>query len=109
MRDLFILIVHLITTVIRLSKPGGLRTVVAESMLAKHQMLILNRSRRRAPNLYTWDRLIAAQECAVAGLFYCVTKPLLQKAELALDDAEELINRRRDVRSGLHVALTIEI
>ena len=59
MRDLFILIVHLITTVIRLTKPGGLRAVVAESVLAKHQMLILNRSRRRAPNLYIWDRLIA--------------------------------------------------
>jgi hypothetical protein len=59
MRDLFILIVHLITTVIRLAKPGGLRAVVAESVLAKHQMLILNRSRRRAPNLYIWDRVIA--------------------------------------------------
>ena len=59
MRDLFILVVHLITTVIRLVKPGGLRTVVAESVLTKHQMLILNRSRRRAPNLYIWDRLIA--------------------------------------------------
>jgi hypothetical protein len=47
MRDLFILIVHLITTVIRLAKPGGLRAVVAESVLAKHQLLIVNRSRQR--------------------------------------------------------------
>ena len=59
MRDLFILIVHLITTVIRFAKPGGLRAVVAESVLAKHQMLILNRSRRRAANLCIRDRLIA--------------------------------------------------
>jgi putative transposase len=59
MRDLLILIIHLITTVIRLAKPGGLRAVVAESVLAKHQMLILNRSRRRAPNLRIRDRLIA--------------------------------------------------
>jgi hypothetical protein len=29
--------------------PGGLRAVVAESVLAKHQLLILNRLRRRAP------------------------------------------------------------
>src|SRR6516165_9087653 len=58
MRDFFVLIVHLITTFIRLAKPGGLPAVVAESILAKHQMLILNRSRRRAPNLYIWDRLI---------------------------------------------------
>jgi len=35
MRDLLILIVHLITTVIRLAKPGGLRAVVAESVLVQ--------------------------------------------------------------------------
>ena len=38
-----------ITTVLRLVRPGGLRAVVAESVLAKHQLLILNRLRRRAP------------------------------------------------------------
>src|SRR5215471_16958804 len=59
MRDLLILLVHLITTVFRLAKPGGVPAVVAESVLAKHQLLILNRSRRRSPNLRIWDRLIA--------------------------------------------------
>src|SRR5262249_36365347 len=59
MRDLLILVVHLIATVFRLAKPGGLRAVVAESVLIKHQMLILNRSRRRAPNLRIEDRFIA--------------------------------------------------
>jgi len=59
MRDLFVLIVHFVTTVIRLAKAGGLRAVVAESVLAKHQLLIVNRSRRRAPNLRIRDRLIA--------------------------------------------------
>ena len=32
---------------------SGVRAVIAESVLAKHQLLILNRSRRRAPNLRT--------------------------------------------------------
>ena len=59
MRDLIILLVHLITTVFRLVRPGGLRSVVAESVLIKHQLLIVNRSRRRAPNLRVLDRLIA--------------------------------------------------
>jgi hypothetical protein len=59
MRDLLILVVHIITTVFRLAQPGGLRAVVAESVLTKHQMLILNRSRRRAPNLRIQDRFIA--------------------------------------------------
>ena len=59
MRHLIILIVHLITTVLRVVRPGGVRAVVAESVLAKHQLLILNRPRRRAPNLRMLDRLIA--------------------------------------------------
>src|SRR5215813_14537877 len=59
MRHLLVLLVHLITTVLRLVRPGGLHTVVAESVLAKHQLLILNRSRQRAPNLRALDRLIA--------------------------------------------------
>src|SRR5215813_11613466 len=59
MRHLLVLLVHLITTVLRLVRPGGLHTVVAESVVTKHQLLILNRSRRRAPNLGALDRLIA--------------------------------------------------
>ena len=59
MRDLIILLVHLITTVFRLARPRGLRSVVAESVLIKHQLLIVSRSRRRAPNLRVLDRLVA--------------------------------------------------
>src|SRR5215472_3825110 len=59
MRELFILILHLITILIRLAKPGGLRLSSPKSVLAKHQLLIVNRSRRRAPNLRIRDRLIA--------------------------------------------------
>ena len=59
MRDLIILLVHVVTTVLRLLQPGGVRAVIAESVLTKHQLLILNRSRRRAPNLRILDRLIA--------------------------------------------------
>jgi hypothetical protein len=35
MRDLLILVVHIITTVFRLARPGVLRAVVAESVLTK--------------------------------------------------------------------------
>ena len=59
MRNLVILFIHLLTTVARLARPGGVRSVVAESLLIKHQLLILNRSRQRAPNLRLSDRLVA--------------------------------------------------
>ena len=59
MRDLAVLLLHLLTTIARLAGPGGARAVVAESVLVKHQLLILNRSRHRAPNLRPVDRLVA--------------------------------------------------
>src|SRR5690348_12763010 len=59
MRDIFTVFLHLIVTIIRLGQPGGLRSVVAESVLMRHQVLILNRGRKRAPNLLASDRIIA--------------------------------------------------
>src|ERR1700681_4277564 len=59
MRDLAVLFLHLLATVARLAGPGGARAVVAESVLVKQQLLILNRSRKRSPNLRLADRLVA--------------------------------------------------
>ena len=64
MRDLAVLFLHLLATVARLVGPGGARSVVAESALVKHQLLILNRSRKRSPNLRPSDRMVACL-CAV--------------------------------------------
>src|SRR6186997_2729851 len=64
MRDLAVLFLHLLATVARLAGPGGARSVVAESVLVKHQLLILNRSRKRSPNLRPSDRMVAGL-CAV--------------------------------------------
>jgi hypothetical protein len=49
MRDLAILFIHLLTIIAKLLRPGGGRTVVAESLLLKHQLAVLNRGRERAP------------------------------------------------------------
>ena len=58
MRDLFLLIAHLLTTVARLLGPGGARAVVADSLLMKQQLLIINRRRMRAPSLTPLDRFV---------------------------------------------------
>jgi hypothetical protein len=59
MRDLVVLFIHSIASLARLLGPGGARSLVAESLLLKHQLLILNRSRQRAPNLSASDRILA--------------------------------------------------
>jgi putative transposase len=58
MRDLFILLRHLLTTIAKLLRPGGMRAVAAESAILKQQLLVINRSRQRAPNFSTLDRML---------------------------------------------------
>ena len=41
-RDLAVLLVHVLATVARLAVSGGARAVVAESVLVKQQLLIVN-------------------------------------------------------------------
>jgi hypothetical protein len=50
MRDVVILFVHLIVTVIRLARPGGVRSVVAESVVVRNNFA---RSERR--EFTAWD------------------------------------------------------
>ena len=57
MKELFILVAHLLMTLVRLARPGGVRSVLAQSLALKHQLLVLQRRRKRAPRLTPWDRL----------------------------------------------------
>jgi hypothetical protein len=58
MIHLLILAVHLLAIIAKLLRPGGVRAVVAESLLLKHQLVIGSRARRRAPNLNSFDRFV---------------------------------------------------
>jgi hypothetical protein len=64
MRDVAVLFIHLFVTIARSFGPGGARSIIAESLLLKHQLLILNRSRTRAPDLRPSDRVILGL-CAI--------------------------------------------
>jgi transposase InsO family protein len=81
MRDVILLCLHAFTMILRVVRPGGVRSVVAESVLLKHQLLILNRSGRRAPNLRISDRLIAGF-CS-----FFVKRPRLVRAAIVLKPA----------------------
>ena len=85
MRDIFTLFLYAIVTIIRLGKPGGLRCVVAESVLMRQQLLILNRGRKRAPNLRSSDRI-------VAGLCTLLMRPIrVLRSAIVLKPATLLI------------------
>jgi len=61
MRNLILLLVQVVTTVLRLVEPSGVRAVIAESVLTKHQLLILQSlaaTCAESPHLGSADRWI---------------------------------------------------
>jgi putative transposase len=94
MRDLVILFVHVIVTLARLLGPGGIRSVVAESVLVKHQLLILNRSRARSPNLRTSDRLVAGLCALLIRPARLIRSAIVVKPSTLLSLHQALRNRK---------------
>src|SRR5262249_36085329 len=58
MRDLVLALLHLAVVTAKLCGCGGVRAVMAENLLLKHQLIVLRRARKRAPNLTSSDRLL---------------------------------------------------
>src|SRR5260221_5412553 len=94
MRDFLILLVHVIVTVARLARPGGLRSVVAESALVRHQLLVLNRGRNRAPNLHAADRIIAGL-CTVFMRRACVLRSAIVLKPSTLLHLHSVLRKRK--------------
>ncbi len=57
MKILFLLFAHMLATIAKLLKPGGAKALVSENLLLKKQLIIIGRSRKRAPNLTPYDRV----------------------------------------------------
>ena len=57
MRRFVVLGIHLFVTFLRFLRPVGVHAVTAESLLLKHQLLVSQRARCRAPILTTFDRV----------------------------------------------------
>ena len=94
MRDLVVLLIHLIVTLARLLGPGGMRSVVAESVLVKHQLLILNRFRARSPNLRTSDRLVAGLCALLIRPARLIRSAIVLKPSTLLSLHQALENRK---------------
>ena len=84
MHELVVLFLHLLATVARLAGLGGARAVVAESLLVKQQLLILNRSRKRAPRLHLSDRIVAGLGALFMGPSRLVRSAIVLKPSTLL-------------------------
>ena len=58
MKTLFTIFAAMSTAIVLLFRPGGVRGLVAENLLLKHQLVIQNRGRKRSPPLHPMDRLL---------------------------------------------------
>jgi hypothetical protein len=52
------LFLRMLVLLARILRPGGVKAVIAENLMLKHQITILQRSRKRAPNLEMSDRVV---------------------------------------------------
>ena len=94
MRNLVVLFVPVMATVARLLGPGGVRSVVAESVLVKQQLLILNRTRQRSPNLCFSDRLVAGLCALLIHPARLIRSAIVLKPSTILSLHEVLRNRK---------------
>src|SRR5580658_2204683 len=100
MKLLFSLLSHLLLTLARLAGPGGLRSVVAESLAVKHQLLIMKRSQRRAPNLTSWDRLLLGFYTLLVSAKRMGKMAVITKASTLLRVHQALVKRKYHLLYG---------
>jgi len=58
MKEIIVLTAHLFTTLAKLLGKGGARSIVADSLLTKQQLMIVRRNQRRSPRLTALDRFL---------------------------------------------------
>jgi len=58
MKTLALLLIHVLTTLAQRAGPGGIKAIIAESVLLKHQQLIVRRAGGKTPKLTTLDRFL---------------------------------------------------
>ena len=60
MRAIFEFTVHLLITLFTILKPGDIKAIASENILLRQQLIVVQRNRKRAPNLNTSDRFLFA-------------------------------------------------
>lgn len=75
------LLIHFFVTLTKLIRPGGVKTVTAENLMLKHQLMTLTRKQTRTPRLTTFDRFLFGY------LTFFISKARLQKIAVSLKPA----------------------
>jgi len=60
MREAFRFFYHLVSRIIRLLRPGGVKSIAAENLILRQQIITIQRTRKRSPRLTQADRTLFA-------------------------------------------------
>lgn len=103
MTDALSLLLHLLTTMAKLIRPGGYRALIAENLLLKQQLIIHSRSRKRSPNLATQERILL-------GFLSLFIKPsCIARAAIILQPSTLFLFQYRQWKANLRVLEIEEI
>jgi hypothetical protein len=58
MKSAVLLFVHFLVLIANALRPGGIKAIIAENLILKHQLTVLSRARQKAPNLKANDRFL---------------------------------------------------
>jgi len=94
MKQFFILTFYFLRTLLILLKPGGAKTLVAENIMLRNQLILISRRRKRAPNLSVWVSLSFAFLTALVYPKRLVRSAIIIKPSMLIKLHKALIKRK---------------
>jgi len=94
MKHIFILTFYFLRALAMLAKPGGKKSLAAENIMLRKQLILLNRRRKRAPNLSQWQRLFFAFLTAIIKPSRLLKISIAIKPSLLIKFHKALIKRK---------------
>lgn len=94
MKHFFILTFYFLRNLAILIKPGGRKSLVAENIMLRKQLIFLSRHRKRAPNLNQWQRLLLSFLTAIINPKRLLKISIIIKPSLLIKFHKALIKRK---------------
>jgi putative transposase len=94
MKTLFLLIIHFVVLIFKLLKPGGLKTVAAENLAIRQQLIVATKERHRAPPLTPLERILFGLWAMLISKHRIEKIFIIVKPDTILRFHQALVNRK---------------
>ncbi len=94
MRILSLFAYHFVACFIKSLHPGGIKSIAAENLILRQQLLVINRSRQRSPPLTQTDRTLFAMLAQVISKRRLGKLAIIIKPATVLNFHKALVNRK---------------